>query len=92
MVHVLQTLQVLVGFAVKLEVGLEVGLVGTEFADKVASHQRQDLALARSRSVDGQMVAESLQRIGGEAVAHAAVIEMRRIGIGRLRRWIHAVR
>lgn len=91
MVHVLQTLEVFVRLAVQLEIRLQVGFIGTKFADEVASDQGEDLALSRPRPVHGQVVAEGLQRIGGKIVAHAAMIEMRGVRVRWFRRWVHTV-
>lgn len=91
MVHVLQTLEVFVRLAVQLEIRLQVGFIGTKFADEVASDQGEDLALSRPRPVHGQVVAKGLQRIGGKIVAHAAVIEMRGVRVRWFRRWVHTV-
>lgn len=91
MVHVLQTLEVLVRLAVQLEIRLQVGFIGTKFADEVAGDQGEDLALSRSRPVNGQVVAEGLQRIGGKIVAHAAVVEMRGVRIRRFGWRVHTV-
>lgn len=75
-VHVLQTLEMLVRLAVQLEVRLQVGFVGTKFADEVAGYQGKDLALARPRSVHSKVVAQSFQRVRPEIIADTALVQM----------------
>lgn len=82
----------LVSLAVQLEICLQVGFIGTEFADEMCVQHCEYLALASPRSVDAQMVAQSFERVGREIVADAALIKMVGILIRGFRRRLHAVR
>lgn len=90
-VHVLQPLQMLVGLAVKLEVGFEIRFVGTQLADKVAGDEGKNLAFARPRPVGSEMMTQGFEGVRGETVAYATVIKMGRIGISGFGWRLHAV-
>ena len=60
-IHVVKTLQMLVCLAMKLEIGLQIGLVAAEFADEVSSNDNRHLILSVSCSVLSQVLGEEFQ-------------------------------
>ena len=55
-IDMLQSLQMLVRFAVQLEVRFQVGLVRAQFADTTATNRHQHLVFARTSSITFNML------------------------------------
>ena len=72
----------LVCFAVQLKVGLQVGLVGAQFADVGARYIHRDLSFASlAASVHREMRRQTFKTIRAEILAYAAVVELGGVGI-----------
>ena len=78
----LELLEMLVGLAVELEVGLEVGLVGAQLADVCAGDEDGDLLLAQLGPVHRQVVRQGLQVVAAKVPTHGAVKKVLGVGVG----------
>ena len=72
----------LVGFAVQLKVGLQVGLVCAQFADVCARYIHRDLSFTSlAASVHRKMRRQTFKAICAEILTYAAVVELGGVGI-----------
>ena len=80
-VDVTEPLQVLVCFAVQLEVGFEIGAVVAEVTKVVPAYDYGDFVFARAASVVGQVLRQVVNVVAAVAPADAAREDVPRIGV-----------